>query len=257
VRNLGGVTARANTPPSYTEVAPPPELRAVVERLWVHRIDEPPPPEGRRLLPDGRINLVWIAGIGVRIAGPQTRYTTHPDLPVMLALGASFHPGAAPSLLRTPASALVDEHVPLDVVAPRLAARLDERLGDANAPREALAAFAEELSSSLRGSSGPDPAVRHAVWLLNRGRASVAEIAQRAFVSERELQRRFAEHVGYGPKTLQRVLRFQRFLAQVALPRMDLAGAAALAGYADQAHLTRETRRLAGLTPRQLRHWKH
>jgi transcriptional regulator GlxA family with amidase domain len=75
------------------------------------------------------------------------------------------------------------------------------------------------------------------------------------FVSERELQRRFIEHVGYGPKTLHRVLRFQRFLRQAASAQVDLAGAAALAGYADQAHLGRETRRLAGLTPRQLRHW--
>jgi AraC-like DNA-binding protein len=250
------VTTRANTLPSYVEIAPPPQLRGFVERLWVHRIEEPPPSE-RRLLPDGRINLVWARGIGVQVSGPQTRYTTPPDVPVILAFGAAFHPGAAPQLLRAPASAMVDHHVPLDAVAPRLAARLDERLGDARDPGEALAAFAEELTLALRETSEPDPAVRHAVGLLDRGGATVAEIAERAFVSERELQRRFADHVGYGPKTLQRVLRFQRFLKSVTLPRMDLAGAAALAGYADQAHLTRETRRLADLTPRQLRHWKH
>jgi AraC-like DNA-binding protein len=249
------VTARASTPASYTEVAPPPELCASVERLWVHRIEEPPPREGRRLLPDGRINVVRISGIGVQIAGPRTRCTTPPELPVMLTLGAAFRPGAAPQLLRTPASALVDEHVALDAVAPRLAARLDERVGDAHDLREALAALAEELALALRASSAPDPAVRHAVGLLDRGTATIAQIAHRAFVSERELQRRFAEHVGYGPKTLQRVLRFQRFLEKIALPGIDLAGAAALAGYADQAHLSRETRRLADLTPRQLRHW--
>lgn len=257
MRNLDGVSARADTPPSYVEVSPPRELRASVERLWVHRIDEPPPPEGRRLLPDGRINLVWVRGIGVQIAGPQTRYMTPPDVAVMLALGASFRPGAAPRLLRTPASAMVDEHVPLEAVLPRLAARLDERLGEAPDPRAALAVFGEELSRAMRDASAPDAAVRHAVGLLDRGTATVAEIADRAFVSERELQRRFADHIGYGPKTLHRVLRFQRFLANIALPRMDLAGAAALAGYADQAHLSRETRRLAGLTPSRLRHWKH
>jgi methylphosphotriester-DNA--protein-cysteine methyltransferase len=70
-------------------------------------------------------------------------------------------------------------------------------------------------------------------------------------------RRRFTEHIGYGPKTLQRVLRFQRFMRTIASPRVELAGAAALAGYADQSHLSRETRRLAGLTPRQLRYWKH
>ncbi len=63
--------------------------------------------------------------------------------------------------------------------------------------------------------------------------------------------------VGYGPKTLHRVLRFHRFMRHVAVPTIDLAGAAALAGYADQPHLSREARRLAGLTPRQLIHWVH
>lgn len=58
-----------------------------------------------------------------------------------------------------------------------------------------------------------------------------------------------------GPKTLQRVLRFQRFMR--AAPRVELAGAAALAGYADQSHLSRETRRLAGMSPRELVGWTH
>jgi AraC-like DNA-binding protein len=67
-------------------------------------------------------------------------------------------------------------------------------------------------------------------------------------VSERQLRRRFEDAVGYGPKTLARVLRFQRFLA-LAAGGGDLARLALSAGYADQAHLTRECRRLAGRTP--------
>jgi AraC-like DNA-binding protein len=245
--------------PSYIEVAPPAELRPYLARLWVHRIESPPPSDGRRLLPDGRIDLVWVAGLGVQISGPKTRYARPLDLPRprMLVLGAAFHPGAAPQLLRTPAAAFVDDHVSLDAVEPRLAARLDDRLGSAPDPRHALATFAEELSRHLRAATTPDPAVRHAVRLLNRPTATVAEAAMRAFVSERELQRRFNEHIGFSPKTLQRVLRFHRFMNQIALPRVDLAWAAAAVGYADQSHLSRETRRLAGLTPRQLRHWKH
>jgi AraC-like DNA-binding protein len=251
------VNEREDTRPAYAEFAPPPALRPFVERLWVHRIDEPPPPEGRRLLPDGRINLVWVGGLGVQISGPQTRYTRPPDAPRILAFGAAFHPGAAPHLLRTPASELVNEHVALEAVDPRLAARIDARLGDAADVPLALAAFADELERSVRAADGPDPAVTHAVRLLDDTTATIAEVASRTFVSERALQRRFTEHVGYGPKTLQRVLRFQRFLRHIAVPRAELAGAAALAGYTDQSHLTRETRRLAGLTPSRLRHWKH
>jgi AraC-like DNA-binding protein len=59
--------------------------------------------------------------------------------------------------------------------------------------------------------------------------------------------------LGYGPKTLERILRFQRFRALAARrPYLGLAELAAVAGYADQSHLTRECRRLAGGTPTSL-----
>lgn len=228
-----------------------------MERLWVHRIEGPPPPEGRRLLPDGRIAFAWIAGVGVRIAGPQTSYLSPPNLDRMVAYGASFHPGAAPQMLRTRAVELRDHHVLLDAVAPDLARRLDERLGDARRPERALRAFAEELMRAQRAAPEPDPAVRDAVRALDSRRASVADAAARAYVTERELQRRFGDHIGYGPNTLKRVLRFQRFMSHLARPDATLAAAAAQAGYSDQPHLSREARRLAGLTPRQLLRWRH
>ena len=74
----------------------------------------------------------------------------------------------------------------------------------------------------------------------------------------RQLRRRCHAAVGYGPKTLQRVLRFRRFVSRIdaGLPSgqaaHDLAALAVQVGYADQAHLTRECRALAGLTPAAL-----
>jgi AraC-like DNA-binding protein len=58
---------------------------------------------------------------------------------------------------------------------------------------------------------------------------------------------------------LHRVLRFRRFLARVDASRgaADLADVAALAGYADQAHLTRESTSLAGLPPAALARVRH
>jgi AraC-like DNA-binding protein len=239
---------------AYVEIAAPPALRPSVECLWVHRIDDPPPEEGRRLLPSGRVDFVWIGGLGVRVSGPQSRYSRPLDLPRMLVFGARFYPGAAPYLLRTPATELVDRHIAIDA---QLARRLDDRLGDARDVGEALAAFGAELARRLRTAAPPPPAVREAVRILDDGTATVAETAARTFVSERALQRRFAQDVGNGPKVLQRVLRFQRFMRELAAPRVELARAGLRAGYADQSHLSRETRRLAGLSPRQLTYWQH
>jgi len=69
-------------------------------------------------------------------------------------------------------------------------------------------------------------------------------------ISPRTLRRRCQDAFGYGPKTLDRILRFQRFLKLAREGREPrLAALAFEAGYADQAHLTREGRRLSGLSP--------
>jgi AraC-like DNA-binding protein len=77
-------------------------------------------------------------------------------------------------------------------------------------------------------------------------------------LSERQLRRRVEDAVGYSPRTLVRILRFQRFLhaARAAGPGRHLAALAADLGYADQAHLTRETKELSGLPPAALLGWE-
>jgi AraC-like DNA-binding protein len=237
----------------YREVAAPGPLRPFVERLWVNVVE--PGRADRRILPDGRMDLVWIRGLGALVAGPQSRYTNRPVDGPLVAFGARFHPGAAPTLLRVPASELIDEHVALDAIDPRLAARLEARLDAARSEREALAAIADELIRRLDPLGAPDPAVHEAVALIRDRSLAVADVAERVFLSERQLQRRFLQGVGYGPKTLQRILRFQRAVGQLQDAGPGLADVAASAGYADQAHLSRESRRLAGLSPRQLARW--
>jgi AraC-like DNA-binding protein len=58
------------------------------------------------------------------------------------------------------------------------------------------------------------------------------------------------------PKRFARIARVQAVLRRLATePDADLAGLAAELGFADQAHLTREVRALAGTTPGRLRDW--
>jgi AraC-like DNA-binding protein len=71
-------------------------------------------------------------------------------------------------------------------------------------------------------------------------------------MSERTLRRRFDESFGYGPKALDRILRYRRFQRLSSQSGRPTAILASEAGYADQAHLVRESRRLTGSTPRQV-----
>jgi transcriptional regulator GlxA family with amidase domain len=93
------------------------------------------------------------------------------------------------------------------------------------------------------------------LWLARHPAGRIADLCRLLEVGERRLRRRFAAAVGYGPKTFQRVLRLQRVLAQAGgLPRAgaSLAAIAAEAGYADQAHMSRELQALTGRSPAAL-----
>lgn len=70
----------------------------------------------------------------------------------------------------------------------------------------------------------------------------------------RQLRRRFAAEVGLPPGAFQAVARFQRFRRYLVRrpPGATLADAAAACGYADQAHLAHDCRRLAAATPSRL-----
>jgi AraC-like DNA-binding protein len=69
---------------------------------------------------------------------------------------------------------------------------------------------------------------------------------------ERELQRACRTWLGLSPKEFLRIERV--WAARAAIPAGGpLAAIAADLGYADQAHLSREVRRLLGVTPRELR----
>ena len=98
------------------------------------------------------------------------------------------------------------------------------------------------MTAALVNDRPPDRAVQAAVVRLLDPSLRIEQLAGELGISERQLRRRFRAAVGYGPKTLQRVLRLRRVLARAAASDADtdLAAAAFERGYADQPHLGRE-----------------
>jgi transcriptional regulator GlxA family with amidase domain len=108
------------------------------------------------------------------------------------------------------------------------------------------------LLPSLEHSAPFDQAVLAGIhWLSHRPQGRIEQLSRWIGVSERQLHRRFSAAIGYGPKTFQSVMRFQRLLktAREKGAEQSLADLAANVGYADQAHMTREVHRLANLRP--------
>lgn len=98
----------------------------------------------------------------------------------------------------------------------------------------------------------PEVAEAWRVVLARRGQMRVDDLARLVGRSRRRLLADFRAEYGLSPKDACRIVRFDhaRRLVAGGTPLVD---AAAVAGYADQAHLAREWRALAGRTPTQLR----
>ncbi len=231
---------------SYRELAPPPGLDAHVACVWTSH------DRATRVLPDACADIVFVGG-RVIVAGPATEATQARPTPGQGRCGVRFRIGSAGAALGLPAIELLDQAVPLAELWGPAGRRLEDRVAAAPTIEAALAALARGVAERLPPATGGDPLVRRAAVALLRDGASLPEAGRLVGLGERQLRRRFERAVGYGPATLVRIQRFQHFLALAERQRgAALRRLAVEAGYADQAHLTRECRRLSGLSPAAL-----
>jgi len=243
------VTGVRGWPPGYREWQAPAALRPAVSCLWAQVA---PQTAGRTglVLPDACTDLIWEQGRGAYVAGPDTGPVPTRMTAGTVIVGVRFRPSAGGPVLGIPLNELRDQRVDLAQLRSADANRLTGTLD----PDRALARLLD-VAAGLAAVASADPAVTRAASLLRDPRAKAEDVAADVGLSLRQLRRRCQATVGYGPKTLQRVLRFRRFVSRIdAAPKAggDLAALAADVGYADQAHLTRECGQLAGLTPAAL-----
>ncbi|WP_433380583.1 DUF6597 domain-containing transcriptional factor [Actinoplanes sp. CA-142083] len=221
---------------TYREMPPVAALAGHVSMTWVQQVGATP--YVHRSVPSGGVELVCRVGAPPFVVGPLTGPRIETLAPGSTVVGLRFRPGAAAAVLGVPVPELVEA-------------------GAAGDPSDVLAALQELVG---RRVDAVDPLVAETVGRLMAGRtAGLGSIWSSLEVSERSFRRRCRSAIGMGPKALHRILRFQGFLAraQAALARgrrpaeEGLARLAVDAGYADQAHLTRECVRLTGDTPRR------
>lgn len=136
----------------------------------------------------------------------------------------------------------------------RSGAGLVQRIGNAAGWQERFALLDAALLTRLNEAPEVDTGV---AWSLARiaasgGSTAIGELATELGWSHRRLIARYRDCVGVAPKLVARITRFERVSVRLGMGA-DLAVAAAECGYFDQAHLAREVRELAGITPTELR----
>lgn len=193
------------------------------------------------VLPDGCLDLIW-DGRGLVVAGPDATARHHGGgLPHV---GLRFSHGRGPGCLGLRADELRDTTVALGAV-----------WSDARARElsEQVAADPVRVLAGVARATPPDAGDRFGARVftaLARG-TDVAALADALGTTARTVHRRCLPVFGFGPQHLGRVLRLQRTLAR-ARAGTPWAEVAAVEGFADQPHLAREVRALAGTTPTAL-----
>jgi AraC-like DNA-binding protein len=229
-----------------------------------------PPHRRERILPFGMMELnIDLSGApmvitdaeggqpqslaGAFVAGARSRHfwvdTAHTTSP----MSVWFKPGGARAFFGVPASALHNQHVPLELLWGRAEAeRLADSLCEARTPAERFACVEAALLSRLSRAEPAHRAVGYALNMLTTAPSApaIAQIERCIALSPTRFIDVFREEVGLTPKLYSRVQRFQHAARLMAAGACHgLAEVALAAGYSDQAHFTREFRAFSGLTP--------
>lgn len=225
----------------YRELAPASDPYGLYACVWSRETDAG---YEARIVPDACVDLIWHRESGeLFIAGPDTRAHVGPIDPGTL-VGLRFSPGSAPAALGVPAHSIRDGRVSLDSLwSPTPARRLAEALARTTTTAAAQRVLEAAVTDHAHGAR--DTAATGVLTLLRSG-TRIGAIADAVDLSERQLHRRCLAAFGYGPKVLDRVLRFDRAVRMVR-SGVALADVAYRTGYADQSHLSREIKSLGGV----------
>jgi AraC-like DNA-binding protein len=254
----------------YREFQPSPALRSTVDRLYylegaADEIGaEPIPPDGHtEIIVHAGDPFLQIDGDGhasaqerVLFAGQVTRAVRVAPAGTARLIGARLHPDAARQLTAVPQQELTDIIVPLAQIERALARTLADDVATRDDPDQMAAALDRALSrarvrAAARGESPSAARLAVAHALDCGGLVRVSDLAQRAGLGERQLERVFRDRVGLNPKLFLRIVRFQHVLATLRQGRGDTAWAAVAAqhGFYDQSHFIRDFKAFVGAAP--------
>lgn len=168
----------------------------------------------------------------------------------------SLTPPAARVLFGLPPGELASIVIGLDEVLGRPARELTEQLREAPGWDDRFdlleAALLQQFDQRRVGTTRPEVGRTWQRLSKSGGAIGVQDLANEVGWSRRHLTDRFTSEYGLPPKVAARVLRFERATGLLRRqPGIRLADLSATVGYADQAHLSREFRAIAGCTPRQ------
>lgn len=245
---------------------PRPALRPFIKTLWVSVPEGATPGVREHVLPTGDMHLALrLSGPPLRVyrdasdmqghttshavvGGPRSTFYIREAGGAVHSLGVLLQPGVSQALFGASVGDLAGRHTPLADLWGHNAGLAIDQLQSTASPHAQLDCMEDLLARRLPRVQGMHPAVAQALHSLQQGETVHAAVLRSGY-SHRRLIALFQGSTGLTPKVYARLLRFQALLRCQRQTAMPWAEQASLAGYSDQAHMTRDFRNMAGLTP--------
>ena len=242
----------APRPSTFTVRRPAAGLARYVSQYWLS-LDNTSPVYAA--LPDGCVDLVlevtqhehrsWLYGSTTRPTAIACRVGTH-------YLGIRFHPGQSRHFISSAAHEITDCRADLHTLMRFPSERIAARIATDALFDELDQILARLLSRAPPVESYVDHVVKHVE--ARHGVVRIEDVAAHFGKSRRQMERVFLQTVGVPLKFFCMLSRLRHAADLIVHPSSrSLTAVAHDAGYSDQAHMTRDFSRLAGLSPGQLR----
>ncbi len=230
-----------------------PNKRVGIEKVWSSLSNKQ---EEHLILPDGRSDFILKftldeegkpASIIPIIAGPSTDWWISRSQPNQGFVGIRFKPGRGGTFFGIPLESIAGRSF-----AGRDALELAPKFSVFCKPAYDVPTLIKSLEIFFdeHHDTSLSPALEGVIGDIHRtgGCTAINILAKKNGITSRTLARTFLKRVGISPKVFAAIIRFHHTL-KILKQGYAIQDAAFEAGYADQAHMTRDFRRFGGFTP--------
>jgi AraC-like DNA-binding protein len=168
-------------------------------------------------------------------------------------IGIDFYPQGAYPFIGIPMSETANRLLDADTLFDRWGRQTTEKLRNLGTGQQQVSCIQDELVALLRKHQNSNPVVEFCVKALKSadGRLPMHELERETGYTRRYLELLFRQHVGFPPKVMADIFRFQKFYRKWAQGQSyDLLKGELYTDYYDQAHFSKEFKRMTGYSPR-------
>src|SRR6476661_3799452 len=204
--------------------------------------------ETARYLKDNVEIKKWRSVISGQFTSRVDRYVSYPEV---LIIFVDFKPGALHRLTGIPFTEFTDKDLDAETVFPPEIKRVNDRLSSTDCYSEMIQIVEEFVSQLVLHSKKELLAVDRMLMLTVKEHDHTIDwLAQKAYLSPRQLERKLNERIGVSPKTFLRISRFNRsYWLHLKNPKLNWFQIAMACGYTDYQHLVKEYKEFANANP--------